>query len=164
MRRLLAPLLAGVLAILLAGCQGSTTTIGPILKSAQLRQYPEYSLRYPGATLLGEGGVDGENGPFFYTRATAGAVMGSNDSPEQILAFYERELPARGWQLSNVDTAVSTADLDAYAWRKGSVIFRIAFLRKNDPRNPAAGDQYATPFDFTLIADDPRDPGWGKQP
>jgi hypothetical protein len=137
---------------------------GPILRASALQRYPEYQLRYPAAVLIGEGGKDAENGPFFYSRAMAGAVLGTDDSEEQVVAFYERELAARGWQLSDRDTVGTTAELNAYAWRKGSVVFRLAFLRKNDPRNPPAGDQYATPFDFRLSADDPRDPRWTASP
>jgi hypothetical protein len=159
-----AVLLTAILACPLAGCQRSTTGAGPILKATLLQQYPEYRLYYPGATLISEGGRDAENGPLFYSGATAGAVLGTADSKEQVLAFYERELESRGWQRSSIDNAPTTADLDTRAWRKGPVAFRLALLRRNDPRNPAAGDQFATPFEFTLLADDPRDPRWTKQP
>jgi hypothetical protein len=149
---------------LLLSCQRTTTPGGPILKAATLQQYPEYALRYPGAALIGQGGMDAENGPFFYRGASAGVVLGTNDPKEQVLGYFERELAVRGWQRSDRDNIPSTTDLDTYAWRKGSVVFRLAFLRKNDPRNPAAGDQYVTPFDFRLNADDPRDPSWKSQP
>lgn len=119
---------------------------------------------YPGSTLIGQGGKDAENGPVFYSRASAGGTAGTNATIEDVFAFYDRELTTRGWRLSTADTAVGTSDLRAYAWRKGSVIFRLAFLRKGDPRNPSTGDSFTTPFDFALIADDPRDPSWTKKP
>ena len=37
------------------------------------------------------------------------------------------------------------------AWRKGELVFRVAIREKGDPRNPAAGDAYATPYSITLI-------------
>lgn len=158
-------LLLGMLALTcpLVGCQRGAATPGPILQTAELQRYPEYGLRYPGADLVGEGGRNAENGPVYVSRATAGMVLGGNDSTEQIHAFYERELVARGWQSSNLDNMPSTADLDTFTWRKGSVVFRLATLRKHDPRNPPAGDHYTTPFSVTLIADDPRDPSWQRQ-
>jgi len=148
----------------LAACQRATPTSGAIISGQALAQYPEYHLYYPGSTLIGQGTKDAETGPSGYSRANAGATLGTDATADEVVAFYTREIAARGWQVSDIDGVGTTSDLAAYGWRKGHVAFRVAILRPHDPRNPTAIDSYRTAYTILLTADDPRDPSWQSRP
>lgn len=148
----------------LIACQRATTTTAAILQSQALAQYPEYRLYYPGATVLDHGGRDAVTGPTGYSGASAGVTLGTGAEMADVLAFYARELAARGWVVSDIDGVPKTSELDARGWRKGPVAFRLGLLRPNDPRNPITIAPYRTAYNFALLADDPRDPSWQTQP
>lgn len=127
---------------------------GPITKRSDLQKLPEERLFYPGAVLLGSGGNNYEWGIWGSNGATSGHTLGANASKDEVLAFYDRELTARGWQkLPGV--GVGSAELAVWAWRKDKVSVWVAILRTNDPRNPTAINAYQTPYRITLIADRP---------
>ncbi len=75
-------------------------------------------------------------------------------SPDELYAWYDRELGSRGWQSGEI-VARTTAEDTARGWRKGDVVIRVAVITKGDPRTPAAslGDRYETIFEIDLIAE-----------
>lgn len=132
-----------------------------ISKAEPLQQYPEYRLYYPGATVIAKGGRDAEIDRFGSTGASAGATLGTDGSPGEIIAFYARELAARGWVNSDIDGVSDTTKLDARGWRKGHVAFRLSIT---DPRAFATPIGYRTTYEFVLRADRPDAPSWQTQP
>jgi hypothetical protein len=150
-------LLVGLLlAPLLAGCLTRTSGGTAITRRQDLQKLPEERLVYPGSVVIGSGGADLDRfvaaspNPAF-----SGHVLGVNASADEVLDFYRRELPARGWQESGVDSIAGTAEVRALGWRKENLVFRVAILRKNDPRNPDAGDAFVTAYDIAVQADPP---------
>ncbi|MGN6809765.1 MAG: hypothetical protein ACTHMP_02735 [Thermomicrobiales bacterium] len=87
--------------------------------------------------------------------AFSGYALGVNAPEDAVLAFYEQQLPALGWTPSNGDNITGTAERRTLAWRKGNLVFSVAILRKNDPRNSPVGDSFDTPYTIRITADPP---------
>lgn len=125
-----------------------------ITRSSDLAKLPEAQLFYPGSTLLGSGGTDYESGIWGSNPAVWGNRLGTDASKDDVFAFYDRELVARGWQASG-GTAVGTAEVEGRGWQKGRVEIQVVILRKSDPQNPTAINAYQSPYRITLIAPRP---------
>jgi hypothetical protein len=132
------------------GMTRSATGDGPITKQRELQQLPEANLFYPGATLLGSFGNDYERGVWGSNSASFGHTLGADVGQGEVLAFYERELAARGWQKAEVG-GVGTDESTVAAWRKEGLTLLISILRKNDPRNSTAINAYQTPYRLVLF-------------
>jgi hypothetical protein len=65
-------------------------------------------------------------------------------------------LRAQGWFESENGLTLTTVELRGVAFRKGTLIFQVTLLRKNDIRNGSAIDAYQTPYRITLLADMPK--------
>ena len=128
---------------------------GTILKRSALQQLPEGHLFYPGAVVLGTGGRDYEWGIWGSNPAISGYLLGANASPREIEAFYDRELTARGWEISNTAIVVGTNEISGAAWRRDQLAIQLAILRPNDPQNPPEINAYSAPYRIDLVADRP---------
>ena len=131
------------------------TRNGVIVKRSELQRLPEGHLFYPGAVVLASGGHDYERGIWGSNPAITGYLLGVNATPKEVLAFYDRELLARGWAISSADTVIGTNESAGGAWRRGRMYIQIAILYPNDPRNPAIINPYTAPYRIDLIADRP---------
>lgn len=131
-----------------------SATDGAITRRSDLQKIPEEHLYYPGSAVIGSIGNDYMSGIWGSNPATSGHRLGVDASQAEVLAFYDRELAARGWQQST-NVIYGTAELEVRGWVKGGVLVRLAILRKNDPRYPAAVNAYQTPYEIVLIAKSP---------
>ncbi|HVB09146.1 MAG TPA: hypothetical protein VNM16_02125 [Bacillota bacterium] len=106
---------------------------------------PEGQLVYPGATLAGHLGGDERTQGFGQTAGAAGAILLTEDSADQVRAWYQAWLLARGWRL--------------VASGRGSN--GIALARDQYRRGPREGRE-----NFTLSIDDPARLAWvtGNRP
>ncbi|HEY8600553.1 MAG TPA: hypothetical protein VIL85_19110 [Thermomicrobiales bacterium] len=130
---------------------------GVIVHARALAALPEGQLYYPGSIVLGQSGKDYEWGLWGSNPATAGALLGTNADPNEILWFYDRELFARGWRDSNTDSVVGTNEFTGAAYRKGRMAIQVSVLRPDYPGNPPAIKSYTAGYRITLIADRPSD-------
>lgn len=128
----------------------------PITKQEDLQKLPESRLYFPGAALISTGGHDYEWGIWGSNSAIWSSTLGASVSKEEVFAYYERELVARGWHPSVGDIAVTTTEIDGRGWRKDRVAIQVSVFRKNDFQNPSTINAYQTPYRLTLVADRPK--------
>lgn len=122
---------------------------GRITRWRDLQKLPEATLYYPGSTVLGSGGYDFDKGLLGINDATYNQQLGADASNEEVVAFYARELPARGWATDERSGGRSTDELLGRAWRKGQLIFRLGLPRPGTQANREPG--YHTVYAITLI-------------
>lgn len=105
---------------------------------AELRQLPEEHLFYPGAAILGQGGHD--RGGLRDIGPQANHLLGAQATPEELYAFYDRELAVAGWgpitPQAQAAISPSGAEESVRGWLKGDIVLRVSVRRKGDPRNP----------------------------
>lgn len=117
---------------------------------------PEAGLHPDGTELIFRNANPRENTMEGPIPAILGDVFGIQLSPDELYAWYGRELEARGWVRDPLDTSSfrTTIEDSARVWRKGDVVARIAIFTKGDPQNPAtsAADRFETVYEIALIA------------
>jgi hypothetical protein len=120
-----------------------------------LRALPEATLAYPGSEEVAAGGsdggmtIDGPQGAFSWR------WLGADASDEEIERFYAEELGARGWTEGGPGSGIrSTGELRARAWRKGDVVFRLAFPDPEQRADPEPFSRYQTIYDARLQESD----------
>lgn len=89
---------------------------GPI---APLRQLPEANLYYPGAKVIEEVAAPRNVGPDGQGPASYGHNLAVNATPDQVIAFYDRELKSRGWVKSTESLPI--VNLGDGLWTKPGV-------------------------------------------
>jgi len=139
MRRTSSIWVAIFIALGLGACSGGQTPI------ESLRAIPEEHLFYPGAQQLGRLGEEGGPGIEGSRVPMSGYRLGSGDGPHDIVAWYRRELQARGW--TELSTSAPTSDeQSAYGWSRGELSYRVGILA------PEASDDFETVFDIRIYA------------
>jgi len=142
MRRLGVVALAVLVGTLLSGClAGAATTAAP--RAVPVAQLPEAALIYPGATPLAQGAQSGEGG-----------FIGAQATPQEIIAYYDRELVARGWERRNAPPIKSVQEEYSAAWLRDGLVVRLSTLyQKDDPRLPplAAMQRYQTVYRADIL-------------
>jgi hypothetical protein len=139
---------AVALAVVLTACGTDTSQL------ARLQAMPEDHLFYPGAVVLGSGGLNEQTTIEGTNYADSGHLLGTNASVIDVSSFYVTQLQKRGWASTQKDTGKAMTEVAVAAWAKDDAVFRLAFLRKGtDPRLPAASDQarFAVIFQIDLI-------------
>ena len=144
-RCLLAGLLVVIIMVTLAGCQ---TVSGGM---DELRALPEATLTYPASDEVNNGGSDREmttDGP---QSAFTWRWLGVDARSEEIERFYAEQLASLGWaDATGASGARNTAELKARAWRKGDVVFRLAFPDPTAFADQAPFSRYTTVYDVRL--------------
>lgn len=123
---------------------------------AALREHPEADLLVPGSTVVAraerEGAIliDGRQSPTITT------VAGSEESEAKVRAFYDTELPERGWQTPSDRAALglqvpTTSDLTVTTWRKGDFVFRLAIADKTHPDSGDQADEFETVYQVSFV-------------
>ena len=113
---------------------------------AQLQQLPELQLYYPGSIMLDSFGYDSD----FRNAATWGYELGSQASPNDVLAFYRQQLLALGWVelINDPLNARGTSEVQAQTWYKAGTFFRYAV---KDQTHPTVGQSpYRTVYDIQV--------------
>jgi hypothetical protein len=134
-----------VLCLVSSGCFNDSGPIGP------LRQLPEATLYYPGAKVIDEVASPRNNGPDGKGPASYGHFLAVNATPDEIIAFYDRELKARGWTKSA--KSLSIVDLSEGLWTKPGVYMEVSTRRPPDGDSAYAGFDLAV--DATIFEDWP---------
>jgi hypothetical protein len=110
--------------VLLAVIGMSCTDARPI---ASLRAMSEGTMYYPDSKVVKEVATPQVDSPDGKSGASFGHLMGANASPEEIVAFYDRELRARGWR--PIDAVTGTGSLSQAAWTNGQADFTLFVSR-----------------------------------
>ncbi len=121
--------------------EGSATPAAP--RAAPLAQLPEAQLRYLGATPLAQGAQSGQGG-----------FIGAQASPQEIIAYYDRELVARGWQRRNAPPIKNAQEEYSAAWLRDGLVVRLSTLyREDDPRLPPLAEmqRYQTVYRADIL-------------
>jgi hypothetical protein len=135
------------------------------LDRADLAKDPAASVRMPGAEeLLHVGNVrrmtiDGQQ------RAFDGRIFGVMVPSAELIAHYDRELLALGWQRERA-TGLSTVELELRSWCKPKLWFRLGIADKERAFDPALyrGRDFVTVFDARLVGVDPKSECPGREP
>ena len=130
----------------------------PAFDRAALKADPVFALRLPGSTELLEVGSDARAGIDGSVPAFAGHIFGSALASSDVYAYYEREIAKLGWRTEPPPYARSTTELETRVYCRTGVILRLAIDDKAKKFDPSfyQGRDYATVFDATLIANDPK--------
>ncbi len=92
--------------------------------------------------------------------AWAGYILGVQLSPDEVFAFYERELGTLWWQRDLLRLTQLTAETDARVWCKGLMGFRIGIEDQRRAFQPDfyRGQTFRAAYEASLSA---RTPGTG---
>ena len=130
--------------VVIAGCDDS----GPL---RDLRAMPEATLYYPDSKVVREIATPQINSPDGKSGAAFGHLLGANATRDEVLAFYDRELQARGWRTTAPGTG--TNELKVAAWTNDKAIFRLGInlpeSLTQDVRAALAG--YSIEYDARVI-------------
>lgn len=125
-----------VLCLVSSGCLSDD--IGP------LRRLPEATLYYPGAKVVYENAHGRNIGPDGQGPASYGHFLAVNATPDEVIAFYDRELKARGWTKSA--KSLSIVDLSEGLWTKPGLYMSV------DTQHPPDGDPAYVGYDLAVDA------------
>ncbi len=106
-----------LLGLVSTGCLDDYGPIGP------LKQMAEATLYYPGAKVVDEVSQPRISGPDGQQGASYGHNLAVNATPDEVVAFYDRELKARGWTKGNA--SVIGSDLADAVWSKPGYSFSL---------------------------------------
>ena len=113
---------------------------------------PEAHLVYPGATVLASTGTTESSDPLegLKNSAFAGAVLVTRDPPDQVYAWYQKQLSARGWKPYQLAALLST-QVSAAGYRRGVREFFVGAVDDSHMFRVAPGAVPAggTLFEFT---------------
>jgi hypothetical protein len=128
MGRLVRLAAAMLLCLVCSGCLFDDS--GPI---GPLRQLPEATLYYPGAKVIEEVSAPRNVGPDGQGPASYGHNLAVNATPDEVIAFYDRELKSRGWAKSTESLPI--VDLGDGLWTKPGIYMECW------TKEPPAGQQ-----------------------
>jgi hypothetical protein len=100
-----------------AGLDGDGLPLGPVTYQ-DVSAHPEAALYYPGAKVVAVRGGDERTYMIEWRNsAHAGAVLASQDTADQIYAWYRQRLTAHGW--SSCDIARTVDEISAQGYCRG---------------------------------------------
>jgi hypothetical protein len=110
---------------------------------------PEATLSLPESVEVGRGGFKADSArhtTFWVRRATPA-------TPDDVRAFFERELAARGW-LAGGGSAVIGSQFEAIvcAWHRGNDTLRVAVFNDSYRDSQLGGSSAVTEYELALIA------------
>jgi hypothetical protein len=122
----------------------------------EFRALPESELFYPGSEVITTSSRESERTFKGGIRACYDVQLGSDASVEEIEVFYGEELSVRGWsRLLTTAAFRSTGEIDAEAWGKEGVVFRLSFRRRTGALAPSPEllDRYESIYEIRLFAE-----------
>jgi len=158
MKRYRLPLLIALAALVVfVGLRVREATDGTYRTQQQLRQVPETHLFYPGPVVLSHGGGNQKSALLGQREAAFSKyTRGTNVPEEEPFAFYRERLSSAGGQSSGAADSLSSGQLRAIVYRRGSLVIQVTTLQRNSIRNPQAIDAYQTSYQLYIVADRPR--------
>jgi hypothetical protein len=132
---------AVLLALVCAGCFDDYGPIGP------LKQMPEATLYYPGSKVVDEVSNPRNSGPDGQHPASYGHNLAVNATPDEVIAFYDRELKARGWTRGNAIGGPGLADA---SWRKPGFSFVVTIFPAEPPGLPSDLQQAYSGYNLSV--------------
>ncbi|HEX7612646.1 MAG TPA: hypothetical protein VF371_07705, partial [Candidatus Limnocylindrales bacterium] len=97
------------------------------------------------AKVIYENAQPRNNGPDGQEGASYGHNLAVNATPDEVIAFYDRELKARGWTKSA--KSLSIVDLSEGLWTKPGLYMSVY------TRNPPDGDPAYAGYDLAVYPD-----------
>jgi predicted small lipoprotein YifL len=138
-----------VWAVMLAMALTACGLSGPTQTS--LSEEAAAKLSVSNSTQLASGGHDSEQTPEGAIPAIAWRRYGVDAPWDDVVAFFEAELSALGWEEGGGSSGLrSTIEFAVEAWHKGDRILRLGHLR--DSPKPDSGS-FATFYSVTLIGE-----------
>ena len=144
----LGPGATAILLMAMLGCEASG--------QARLEALPEAGLMFPGSEHLADGGTEGAQGIEGVTQAATWVILGTDSSVEDVLAFYETELAAGGWD--QYPMARTTSEIEAHAWRREEDRARLRLSFKDTEEwhlRIEGSDRFATLYEVRVIESTP---------
>jgi hypothetical protein len=128
--------------VALVGCVSSPTRASLSVEEAA-------QLQLPGSSELASGGHDQEQSPEGDIPAIAWRRFGVDVAWQDVAAYFDAELKARGWEEGGGSSGLtSTIENAVEAWHKGDRILRLGHLRGS--AKPEAGS-FLTFYEVALI-------------
>ena len=116
----------------------------------RLERLPEADLYYPGSETLADGGNDRTQGISGFTQAGRWVILGTDETLEEVHAFYQTELAERGWEEG--PRSRSTSEIAGYTWDHGGTQLRLSFKDTEQWYQRLEGsDQFATLYEVRLV-------------
>lgn len=90
-------------------------------------------------------------------QAFDGRVFGVQVADADVHAFYDRELRRLGWIPDRLATSISSVEIQAWGWCKGTMKFRIGIQDQPRAFRPEfyRGQSFRTVFDASIMGRDP---------
>lgn len=143
--------LVKIVAILLFG--GLLPSCGdptPRYNAAALKQVPETKLFAPNSEVIRETAQQAALGPGRPGPARYGYYLGTAAAPEEVEAFYRKELAARGWAPYPLAEFVRFNNAErAVLWQKGDLGFQLTVFKAATAGRTPGAKRYAT--DYAII-------------
>jgi hypothetical protein len=99
-----------------------------------LRKMPEATLYYPGSKVVDEVANPRNSGPDGQHGASFGHDLAVNATPDEVIAYYDRELTSLGWSRGN---GVGGNDLLDASWNKPGFAFVVVVFSAKIPGLPS---------------------------
>lgn len=140
--------------ILAATVVAALAACGPDLSEIEtLRAMPEAQLTYPGSEEVSRGGDVSRASITGRQPAFACRVVGTEATPDELFAWYAESLEAEGWVTGGSSSrAAATGELDATAWERNGLIFRLSVLDP-DGTLPEVQADWAYLYRTSIIVD-----------
>ena len=85
------------------------------------KDWPTDVPQYPGASVAFAGSTTDANG-----KAAMGVVFYTSDTPEKVMAYYQQELPAKGWTVKGTSSANGSMSLSLEKDSRAAVVLIAA--------------------------------------
>jgi hypothetical protein len=119
-----------------------------------LRELPEATLVPRGATELTSGSLAALKTIEGSSAAQAYWIYGTDESAEEVLAFYREALAERGWSTSTRVSGMRNHEIEVEGWQRGGLLLRAGFWDLDDWRERTQDSRdHATVFEIRLIGD-----------
>jgi hypothetical protein len=108
----------------------------------------------PESTRIRDGGHEAENTIDGPVPAVAWRWYSVDKKPDEVVAFFDRELTAQGWSSGGGSSGIPTTDeVDARAWHKVAFVVRLGIFRFPRPLGVNDTDANLTYYEVALIAE-----------
>ncbi len=123
----------------------------PYAPLATLEAEDAAGLAVPDSTVIRTVGGEGFMNITGWQAAFYGHVYGTQQTIDDIYAFYDRELGRLGWK-RDLKPILSSGELRGWGWCKTTLFFRLAIFdpQEYERLNITGGDRYRTVYDARL--------------
>lgn len=138
---------AAVLVVIAVGFVSTAVTRITHADRDRLNQRSEASLYYPGSVLLESGG--NESGVSH--SAQIQRTLGTQASIDDVVAFYDGELIAKGWDTGGSSMTPGRDESKVCSWHTTDFTLLLTFRNLDEYPHPPSDHEFATVYDFTIF-------------